>query len=106
MSNLINLVVVNLNDGGDLSIERDEVEESWNDFVEENEGDISYFEKSLEDGLKECDDYFNGYGERSEEDKKEWNELKENYKKMVEGKNGKFYVWGIEYDCDLMFVEE
>ena len=116
---LLNLVVCNLNDGGDLFIDNggdvniyedddgnEEELTEWKQFGKENDDDIETFEVSLENGLQECDDYFTNYGERSQEDKEKWNKLKLEYCEKVKDKVGKFYIWGVEYDCDLMFVED
>lgn len=104
-TNGVNLVCCHGSDGGDLSI--DDGGEFWDKFVYENEGDISWAEQTLEDGIAECDKYFEDTHDQSdEEDKKEWQELKEQFRQQVAGLTGKFYVWGVEYDCDLMFLPE
>ena len=80
----VNLCVINLNDGGELILERyDEMDER----------------------LKELGDYFNDYGERDEEEVEEFEQLKKQYVELIGDKKGKFYLWGIEYDLQLMFEE-
>ena len=60
----------------------------------------------LEEVLKELNDYFSDYGDRSEEDVIEFEKLKSEYVEMIGDKKGKFYLWGIEYDLQLMFIED
>ena len=99
----VNLCVVNLNDGGDLMLERfDDMDEDYQMIYEEDE---EKDEVSLVDGLKELDDYFNDYGERDEEEIELFEQLKKDYVELIGDKKGKFYLWGIEYDLELMFEE-
>lgn len=100
----INLVCCHGSDGGELSI--DDGGEFWDKFVYENDGDIAGFETSLEDGIAECDKYFTDTHDPDEQTKQEWQELKEQFRQQVADLTGKFYVWGVEYDCDVMFVPE
>ena len=100
----LNLCVINLNDGGDLILERfDDMEGDYQMFYEEEE---EKDEVSLTDGLKELDDYFNDYGERDEEEIELFEQLKKEYVELIGDKKGKFYLWGIEYDLELMFEED
>ena len=100
----VNLCVINLNDGGELILERyDEMDE---EYVEIYEGDEENEEVSLEQGLKELGDYFNDYGERDEEEVEEFEQLKKEYVELIGDKKGKFYLWGVEYDVELMFEED
>ena len=103
MKNLeLNLCVMNLNDGGELILERyDEMDEEYVEIFEEDKWEVS-----LEEGLKELNDYFSDYGDRSEEDVIEFEKLKSEYVEMIGDKKGKFYLWGIEYDLQLMFIED
>ena len=103
----LNLCVVNANDGGELMLEElremeSDFKECFRDGLEEDEWNVV----TLENGLKELDDYFSDYGDRDEEEVKEWKKLKEDYVSMIGDKKGKFYVWGVEYDCELMFIED
>lgn len=99
----INLVVCHGGEGGELFI--DTGGEPWDRFVHENKGDIGWTERTLEDGMFECDEYF--YDNTCDDNNEgKWQELKEQFAKQVAGLTGKFYVWGVEYDCDLMFVPE
>ena len=98
----LNLCVINLNDGGDLILEGyDEMEGDYQLIYEEEEWE----EVSLEEGLKQLGDYFNDYGERDEEEVEEFEQLKKEYVELIGDKKGKFYLWGIEYDLQLMFEE-
>jgi len=100
----LNLCVVNLNDGGDLILERlEEMDEDCRLVYEEDE---EKEEVSLEDGLKELEDYFNDYGEREEDDVEVFKDLKKDYVELIGDKKGKFYLWGVEYDLELMFEED
>ena len=103
MKNLeLNLCVMILNDGGELILERyDEMDEEYVEIFEEDKWEVS-----LEEGLKELNDYFSDYGDRSEEDVIEFEKLKSEYVEMIGDKNGKFYLWGIEYELQLMFIED
>jgi hypothetical protein len=99
----VNLCVVNLNDGGDVYVERfDDMDEDYQMIYEEDE---EKDEVSLVDGLKELDDYFNDYGERDEEEIELFEQLKKDYVELIGDRKGKFYLWGIEYDLELMFEE-
>jgi len=103
----LNLCVMNLGDGGELMLEREgDVDEEFMECFEDGLKEKEWSVVSLEDGLKELDDYFNDYGERDEEDVEEWNMLKKEYVKEIGDRKGKFYVWGVEYDCELMFIED
>ena len=105
---MINLFVCHINDGGDIGIDYDDEKGFWNSFLCENQGDIEWCERDLESGLSELESYFtvDGSVERNEKDVKEFEEKKKEFLKSIEGKKGKFYMWGVEYDCDLCFIEE
>ena len=104
MSEYVNLCVVNQNDGGDLLLENDGGKFLYLFHEQLVEGDVE--ETTLEHGLTELDKYFVDCGTRSEEDKVKWNDLKEQYKELVKDVPGKFYLWGVEYDYELMFVDD
>lgn len=99
----VNLVCCHGSDGGDLFI--DNGGEQWDRFVHENNGDIAWAEKTLGDGMFEVDEYF--YDNTCDDNNEtKWLELKKQFVDQVAGLTGKFYVWGVEYDCDLMFLPD
>lgn len=100
----LNLCVVNLNDGGDLILEGYEEMDGEYQMIYEEEDELE--EVSLEEGLKELEDYFNDYGERDEVDVELFEQLKKEYVELIGDKKGKFYLWGIEYDLQLMFEQD
>jgi hypothetical protein len=101
----INLVVLDDHEGGDITLEKfsdmdDEFQQIFTDGLEEGEWEAT----SLQQGLAELDEYFEERGDPSRQD--EYNAKKQQFQSAVQGKAGKFYVHGIEYDLQLMFVEE
>ena len=123
--NYVNLCVMNINEGGEVYVEN-KMEDLFlsvflRGFVGEClcEGDVcecefklencSWGEVSLEEGLSELDDYYFNNGNGMDGDErldKEYRRVKEEFKKKVEGREGRFYLWGGEYDYELFFVEE
>ena len=100
---MLNLCVVHGSDGGDVRVETKNsmYEECLEVFVGGVEND-EWEEVDLEKGLFECKKYGNDSGSNMEN----WDEVVKKYVDEVSEKKGKFYLWGVEYDLDLMFVEE
>ena len=102
----LNLCVLDLEEGGDILLEKyDEMNE---DFRESFESDLEENEVklvSLENGLKELDDYFE-YEEREDDEIEEYENKKKEFVSKIEHMEGKFYIWSVEYDLELMFVED
>lgn len=120
----LNFCVVFPGDGGELAIQ-DFSEYNLEDICERGDEDEDEYgedgifasfaqglaegewgsEVTLEAGLAELYDYFQTGG-REEYEVEEFEKLKKDFVNQVENKIGKFYLWGVEYDCDLMFIEE
>lgn len=57
---------------------------------------------SLEEGLKNVEQYGTEYAcEMSN-----WTESVDKFKELINGKVGNFYLWSVECDMNLMFVED
>ena len=65
-------------------------------------------EVSLEEGLRVMDDYVNQFSSVSdlETEFPDYVKSRQQFEKEVSGKVGKFYIWAIEYDTQLMFIED
>ena len=63
---------------------------------------------SLEEGLSMMDDYINRFSDVSdlETEFPDYVKSRQQFEKEVSGKVGKFYIWSIEYDLQLMFIED
>ena len=57
---------------------------------------------SIEDGLKEVEQYGIDYYCQLDN----WSESVEKYKELIGDKVGKFYLWSVETDLSLIFVED
>ena len=108
--NYVNICVMNINEGGEVY-----VEEKMNDMFLKlfldgfKDEECEWGVVDLEEGLSELDDYYMDNGNGMEEDErldKEWEKVKDEFRSKVKGKEGFFWLWGIEYDYELMFVEE
>lgn len=112
--NYVNICVMNINEGGDVYVEEkmdDMFLKMFLDGFKEDNGDGSceWGVVDLEEGLSELDDYYMDNGNGMEEDErldKEWEKVKDEFRSKVKGKEGFFWLWGVEYDYELMFVEE
>lgn len=100
---MLNLYVTHGSDGNEVKFENDnEVKSNLNNlavFMQQFDADDCC---TVEQGLKELEDY----RASTYNDNEDWESVKSAFLQAVEGKVGKFYTWGIEYDCDLMFIEE
>jgi len=108
---IINLCVVDVNDGGEVYIEngfnmKDDVFEVL-EYKYDSECKYEKLEEcSLEDGINDLREYYNRLDDCSEEDWKLFNNIVDLFRIKVGNKKGKFYGWDIEYDSELVFVEE
>ena len=57
---------------------------------------------SVEEGLKEVEQYGIDYYCQLDN----WTESVEKYKELIDDKVGKFYLWSVETDLSLIFVED
>ena len=57
---------------------------------------------SIEEGLKKVEQYGIDYDCKGDN----WTEAVEEYKEMIGDSVGKFYIWSVESDLNLMFVED
>ncbi|CAB4125017.1 hypothetical protein UFOVP54_50 [uncultured Caudovirales phage] len=100
----LNLVVLDDQEGGDITLEKysdmdEEFQQIFNDGLEEGEWEAT----SLEQGLAELDEYFEERGDPTQQEA--YDTAKQQFQSAVQGKQGKFYVHGVEYDLQLMFIE-
>ena len=94
-----NFCVVNEVDGGELLIEECEECKFKEVFLEGlEEGD--WEEVSLKEGLEKLKHYFVCYGEG------DFEENKETFLRRIGKKKGKCFMWSVECDYELMFIEE
>ena len=102
----LNLSVMNLNEGGMFWIDEwEDIDSSYKCiFYEELEEGLESV--SIEEGFKDLDEYFGVGDEDREDDVEKYEELKKEFIKRIGDRKGKFYVWGVEYDCELSFVED
>ena len=102
----LNLCVVNLNDGGELLLEKYEnMDKDFINIFDYNLKNKEVGEVNLNEGLIELDEYFNNYGERDEIDKNNYIKIKSEFINKIGSKVGNYYLWGVEYDLELMFIE-
>lgn len=66
--------------------------------------DDSVLASSVE--LGEAEQRLREYAQNWCEDLVEFEQKMLEFKEKINGKVGKFYEWGVEYDSDIMFVEE
>lgn len=76
-------------------------------------GNLDWFKKcmatgnvelmSQEDGLKRLEEYVGNFGGSLDA---EWAEKKAEFLEQIKDKVGMFYIWNVEDDVDLMFVEQ
>jgi len=106
---IINLCVVDVNDGGNVFVESgSEMKEDSFEVLEYKFDSECKYEKleecSLEEGIDDLRGYYNRFDDV--EDWSEFDKVVEKFKEMIGSKIGKFYGWDIEYDSELVFVEE
>lgn len=100
----LNLVVLDDQEGGDITLEKysdmdEKFQQIFNDGLEEGEWEAT----SLEQGLAELDEYFEERGDPTQQEA--YDTAKQQFQSAVQGKQGRFYVHGVEYDLQLMFIE-
>lgn len=102
----LNLSVMNLNEGGLFWIDEwENIDSNYRCmFYEELEEGLESV--SIEEGFKDLDEYFGVGDEDREDDVEKYEELKKEFINKIGDRKGKFYVWGVEYDCELTFVED
>ena len=102
----LNLSVLHLCEDGSFNIEEwDDIDREFRCvFYEELEDGMESV--SIEEGFKDLDEYFGIEDKERVDDLIEYEELKKEFIKKIGDRKGKFYVWGVEYDCELTFVED
>jgi hypothetical protein len=101
------LCLLDLEESRDILLEKYD-EMSVSIFIESFENDLVENEVklvSLENGLKELDDYFE-YEERKDDEIEEYENKKKEFVSKIEHMEGKFYMWSVEYSLELMFIED
>jgi len=100
----LNLVVLDDQSGGEIILEQysdmdSDHQQIFNQGLQSGEWKAT----SLKQGLAELDEYFEERGDPTQQD--DYDAKKQQFQRAVQGKAGNFYIHGIEYDLQLMFIE-
>ena len=117
---MISLAVLHLSEGGNVYIEDDggekleyenddgsiELLSMWEWYVKEMGGIENITETSVVEGVEELRKYWKKDGGGLKNDDSLFEQKVVEFLKEISDKKGKFYSWEVEYDRDLIFIED